>query len=313
SAISPMLLALFLATSAGVGSAFTLKTRDATANVYTSCVTPNTVALTFDDGPYQWSKNVTDTVTAAGGHCTFFVNGNNWDCIYGQAQLDSLAYAYKAGHQIANHGWAHQDLPTLNKTQSGYYATFFQVQALRDIIGAIPAYLRPPYGNYNDDVRTVAAARNKSLVIWDFDSGDSTGSTSAQSKQAYDDAKSSPTGTLLALNHETSSMFDLREDIFDVLPHAISVLKAYGYKLVTVAECLGAGPPYILVTTPNKPNVCVQPTLWSDIRLEVLGHLALLEANAVSQNHAKTRFGGSALFNFVPEDCNAYFVRRVYS
>ncbi|KAJ7746253.1 chitin deacetylase [Mycena metata] len=243
-----MLPALFVAALVGVGSALTLKTRDGGANVYTSCLTPNTVALTFDDGPYQWSKNVTDLVTASGGHCTFFVNGNNWDCIYGEAQRDSLAYAFKAGHQIANHGWAHADLTTLNTTQMDSEIKKVD-DALRDILGITPAYLRPPYGNYNDDVRAVAFARNKSLVIWDFDSGDSTGSTSTQSKQAYDDAKESSTGTLLALNHETSN-----STVFEVLPYAISALKQYGYKLVTVAECLGAGPAYTHVASPNKPN-----------------------------------------------------------
>ncbi|KAJ7036816.1 hypothetical protein C8F04DRAFT_1394063 [Mycena alexandri] len=166
-----MLPALFLAAFAGVGSALTLKTSGGAAKVYTSCLTPNTAALTFDDGPYQWSKDVTDLVTAAGGHCTFFVNGNNWDCIYGEAQRESLAYAFKAGHQIANHGWAHQDLTTLNTTQMDSEIKKVD-DALRDILGVTPAYLRPPYGNYNDDVRAVAANHSKSLVIWDFDSGD---------------------------------------------------------------------------------------------------------------------------------------------
>jgi hypothetical protein len=35
-----------------------------------------------------------------------------------------------------------------------------------------------------------------------------------------------------------------------VLPHAISVLQASGYRLVTVAECLGVEP-YQSVTTPQ--------------------------------------------------------------
>ena len=60
-----------------------------------------------------------------------------------------------------------------------------------------------PYGNYNDDVRQVVADRNQSLVLWDFDSGDSTGSSAEQSEQAYDQLADEHPSNILALNHET--------------------------------------------------------------------------------------------------------------
>ena len=47
-----------------------------------------------------------------------------------------------------------------------------------------------------------------------------------------------------------------------VVPHAISVLQAAGYKLVTVAECLGLEP-YQSVTTPQ--NVRCYPPFISAI------------------------------------------------
>jgi len=106
--------------------------------------------------------------------------------------------------------------------------------------------MRPPYGEYNDDVRSVAAQRGEKVVIWDFDSGDSTGSTPAQSNQAYDDLAHSHPPSVLALNHET-----YESTATEVLPHAISVLKGAGYKLVTVAQCLGEQP-YQKVGSPQK-------------------------------------------------------------
>ena len=42
----------------------------------------------------------------------------------------------------------------------------------------------------------------------------------------------------------------------DVLPYAIKVLQKAGYKLVTVAECLGQQP-YLSVGPPSQPDVCV--------------------------------------------------------
>lgn len=75
-------------------------------------------------------------------------------------------------------------------------------QALKRIIGIVPAFTRPPFGSYNDQVRQVAQARNQKLVNWDFDSGDSTGSTAAQSNAAYDDLVKQHPASVLALNHE---------------------------------------------------------------------------------------------------------------
>ncbi|KAJ7671435.1 hypothetical protein DFH06DRAFT_1468165, partial [Mycena polygramma] len=137
-----MVPALFLVAFAGVGSALTLSARDGTplANVYTNCTVPGTVAFTFDDGPYKWGKNISDMFTSAGGHCTFFVNGNNWACIYDYA--DNLKYVYGKGHQVASHTWSHANLQTLSQNQTDSEILKVDV-ALQNILGVTPACLRP--------------------------------------------------------------------------------------------------------------------------------------------------------------------------
>ena len=92
------------------------------------------------------------------------------------------------------------------------------------------------YGNYNDLVLQAAAGRNQTIIMWDFEcvssssvkgelidlgfsyisSGDSTGSTPAQSQAAYDafiNTNPRPS-TLLPLNHETYSKFVFNNEIF---------------------------------------------------------------------------------------------------
>jgi peptidoglycan/xylan/chitin deacetylase (PgdA/CDA1 family) len=44
-------------------------------NIYTNCVTPGEIALTFDDGPHIYSQQIVDALTAAGHRVTFFQNG----------------------------------------------------------------------------------------------------------------------------------------------------------------------------------------------------------------------------------------------
>ena len=72
------------------------------------------------------------------------------------------------------------------------------------IVGVNPAFMRPPYGAYNDLVLSEAASLGQSAVNWDFDSGDSSGWTAEQSKQAYTDLANRHPPTVLTLNHETS-------------------------------------------------------------------------------------------------------------
>jgi peptidoglycan/xylan/chitin deacetylase (PgdA/CDA1 family) len=214
------------------------------ATVYTKCTKPNTVALTFDDGPYLYIYDIVRTLNAAGAKGTFFFNGNNYGCIYDTNNQKRIKYAYNNGHQVASHTWAHLHLSTLSWDK--IHDEMWRVeQAFQRILGVSPAFMRPPYGEYNDLVRQASAVRNQSLVIWDFDSGDSVGATASESKKMYDDIARKHPSTILALNHETSS-----STAFDVLPHALDVLKNKGYKFVTVAECVGDKKPYTSVKTP---------------------------------------------------------------
>jgi len=214
------------------------------ANVISSCTTPNTVALTFDDGPYIFHQDIVNTLDAAGAKGTFFFNGNNYRCIYDVDSAARVLYAVQHGHQVESHTWSHPDLTTLSFDQ--IHDQMWRVeQALQKIAGVYPAMMRPPYGAYNDLVRQVAAERKQTLITWDFDSGDSTGSTVAQSEAAYDALIARHPSTILALNHETQET-----TAHQLLPYVIQRLQAAGYRLVTLSDCIGL-PPYQSVQNPG--------------------------------------------------------------
>ncbi|KDQ57934.1 carbohydrate esterase family 4 protein [Jaapia argillacea MUCL 33604] len=213
--------------------AIELLEKRALATVYTKCKNSNQVALTFDDGPYIYEKQLSDLLTQNGAKGTFFINGNNYDCVYSSSIAANLKYTYQAGHQIGDHTWDHKDLTTLTWDQ--IHDEMWRVeQAMQKILGVTPALMRPPYGNYNDLVRSAAAIRNQSLVLWDFDSGDSVGETPSQSETLYNQAIAKKPKNILALNHET-----YQSTVTTVIPYAIKKLKTAGYQLVTVSECLG--------------------------------------------------------------------------
>ncbi|KAF8488745.1 carbohydrate esterase family 4 protein [Gautieria morchelliformis] len=258
--ISALVIAALLPFCAGVAvvsSNNTFERRSGPGDVHTSCKKANDVALTFDDGPYRYHLGLSPAVIArcclsslphlcafclvdiartlekAGVRGTFFVNGDNWDCIYDPHQVTSLQTSHKAGHQIASHTWSHPDLNTLDEDQIREEFTKINM-ALQKILGVVPSVIRPPYGNYNDKVRQVASALGQSLVNWNLDSEDAMGATPQASKQGYANAADKHQSTIISLEHET-----VKTTVYDVLPFAIHTLKAQGYNFVTIAECLG--------------------------------------------------------------------------
>lgn len=72
-------------------------------------ITP-TVALTFDDGPSEWTLPLLDVLEERGARATFFVLGCN---VAGRET--TIRRAVDAGHEIGVHGWDHErmgdDLP----------------------------------------------------------------------------------------------------------------------------------------------------------------------------------------------------------
>ena len=89
-----------------------------TDDVY-RCVKPNTVALTFDDGPREFTEQMLDTLKQYNFTATFFVTGNN----FGKGAIDTtptwsnlIQRMIAEGHQVASHTWSHYNLSGLNQT-----------------------------------------------------------------------------------------------------------------------------------------------------------------------------------------------------
>ena len=51
------------------------------------CTVPNTIAITFDDGPYTWTSALIDSLNRANVTATFFVVGTMYGCIYNYADV----------------------------------------------------------------------------------------------------------------------------------------------------------------------------------------------------------------------------------
>jgi peptidoglycan/xylan/chitin deacetylase (PgdA/CDA1 family) len=117
------------------------------AGIY-HCNDPNTVAMTFDDGPYIFTETILDILDQYDAKATFFITGNNM----GKGQMDDVTTGYpqllqrmhKSGHQIASHTWSHQNLTNMT-TQQKEDQMIFNEMAFRNVLGFFPTYMRPPY------------------------------------------------------------------------------------------------------------------------------------------------------------------------
>ncbi|KAJ3284549.1 hypothetical protein HK104_009878 [Borealophlyctis nickersoniae] len=195
------------------------------------CTQPNTIAITFDDGPYKYTASLLDQFDREGYKLTLFVNGNNWGCIYDYA--NELQSAYRKGHQIASHTWSHQNLSALSATRIQSEMTQLD-DALQKIIGAAPLYVRPPFGEYNGQTLNVLGNLGYRVVTtWTADSGDTWQNTNfKQQKEHYEELDLRVPQNVL--NHDT-----VPSTVDTLVPWVLQWVKSKNLKVVTLGECLG--------------------------------------------------------------------------
>ena len=122
------------------------------------------VALTFDDGPHKiYTKQLLDGLRERGIHATFFLMGSNIE-----GKEDIVKRMSEEGHLIGNHSYEHIQL-----TKAGPEAVCEAVEHTQEQIEAItgkrPEYIRPPYGDWNEELEEEIGM---SPVLWSVDSLD---------------------------------------------------------------------------------------------------------------------------------------------
>jgi len=112
------------------------------------------VALTFDDGPSEWTPDVLEALAEAGAKATFFVIAANV-----RQRPDTLRLIVDAGHEIGNHTFTHPRVTTLTDGQ-----VYEELAETQDMIqaetGVLPTFWRAPHFDVDDAKHQVAASLN---------------------------------------------------------------------------------------------------------------------------------------------------------
>ena len=216
------------------------------------CKVRYTVAITFDDGPYTHTAEILNLLRHFNVKATFFVSGNN----LGKGMIDDpntewpslLRRMISEGHQIGSHGWGHENLekatPEVREKQ-----IIYNEMAIRNVIGMVPKYFRPPYGSctIGSGCLTDLTRWGYKVVNWEYDTRDIFHNDPEEiqfSKDVVVDAFPDEYFTLdeglttrLFLAHDTQY-----QTAYNLTEFMIRFIEKQGYKMVTVADCLGDDP-----------------------------------------------------------------------
>ena len=124
------------------------------------------VALTFDDGPSDWTEPILDALRRAGATATFFVLVDR-----AEARPDTIRRILADGHEIGLHGTDHERLTAMPSGQVHAHLAEGK-RRLERCTGSPVRLFRPPFGSQSP--RTFVAARRCRLdvVVWTADADD---------------------------------------------------------------------------------------------------------------------------------------------
>jgi peptidoglycan/xylan/chitin deacetylase (PgdA/CDA1 family) len=182
------------------------------------------VALTFDDGPFDYTGKVLDMLAEHHAKATFFVVGQ---MVTPQTRF-YLRRMVSEGHELGNHSWDHPPLTSLS-----HGALRGQLERTQEVVkaatGATMRLLRPPYGATDGKVAEEAAHVGLAQIMWDVDTLDWRDRDSSLVARRASEAR--PGSVVL--------MHDIHKSTVDAVPRLLRLLNAKGYTFVTVSELYG--------------------------------------------------------------------------
>ena len=177
------------------------------------------LALTFDDGPGEYTDELLDCLEENNAHATFFMLGKNVS-----AYPDAPKRMLELGCEIGSHSWDHTQLTTIDLDSVAKQFSDTD-NALIQACGQAATVARAPYGDGNSDIYNTV---NKPFFMWSLDTED------WKLMDADADYSAVMNGDLT--DGTIILMHDIHQPSVQAALRLIPDLIAQGYKLVTVSE-----------------------------------------------------------------------------
>ncbi|WP_053075007.1 polysaccharide deacetylase family protein [Ornithinibacillus californiensis] len=176
------------------------------------------VALTFDDGPSQYSAEIVDILKDYGVGGTFFLVGINLN-----KYPEQVAYINDSGYSIGTHSMSHINFAT-SPVATQKNEIYQSSRLIEDLIGEKVTLFRPPYGQFNDNTKQISTELAHKMVLWNNDPKDW---ESRNTDKIIQHIKSTEASGSIILLHETKATVD-------ALPEIISYLQGLDLQLVSL-------------------------------------------------------------------------------
>ncbi|HET8652285.1 MAG TPA: polysaccharide deacetylase family protein [Gaiellaceae bacterium] len=181
------------------------------------------LALTFDDGPSEWTEPILALLAAHDARATFFVVGSS---VSGREPI--VAAARAGGHEIGSHTFSHPHPAALGDED-------LREEIRRGALAADARLVRPPYGE--DAQRFDRLAGELGLgptVLWSVDPGDwESDDPGAITRLVVDGAES---GAIVDLHDGRREQRATVDALASILPE----LATRGLRSVTISTLLSA-------------------------------------------------------------------------
>lgn len=179
------------------------------------------VAITFDDGPNaEWTPKLLDGLAERGVKASFFVIGEK-----AEQNPQIIQRMYEEGHIVGNHTYSHVQLTRLSDS-SACEEIRKTNEALYQITGVYPQYVRPPFGSWSENLE---CSIDLFPVMWTIDTLDW---TTKNADKVVNKAISQAKDNSIILLH------DNYESSVDAALRIIDELTQKGYEFVTVEQLL---------------------------------------------------------------------------
>jgi peptidoglycan/xylan/chitin deacetylase (PgdA/CDA1 family) len=179
------------------------------------------VALTFDDGPSEYTPEFLQVLREKEVHATFFEVGQEMP-----GREEVMRQILAEGDELGDHTMNHVEYP-------GYSQIADAAARIEDYTHFKPCLFRPPGGAVNESVVATAGSLGMRTITWDVDPRDW---SLPGSGAIYSNIVSHAQPGSIILMHDGGGP---RSETLDALPQVIDTLRARGYRFATVSELLG--------------------------------------------------------------------------
>lgn len=174
------------------------------------------VAVTFDDGPSEYTAQLVAELDKRGAKATFFMVGQNVS-----QYPEAVNAMVNGGHQLGNHTYDHTNIA--EQTSTTINDTIARTDSeLLNVCGQKSTAFRPPYGSYTE---AQAKAIDKTFTLWSLDTLDWKSRNAEKVKNII--VEQARDGSIILLH-------DLYKTSVDGVLEAIDELKEKGFEFVTV-------------------------------------------------------------------------------